>query len=124
MKQIIIYSLIMRCDYYIQREIVFDYQAKNGKNHTIYTGRTIHKGFIFSYPDEDTDDDSATADRKYKSELKRKIKENTYNKILFNNGKWLKESYKKKYENILNETCNDILQLLKVYKKNIAIERM
>jgi hypothetical protein len=114
----------MGCDYYIQKELVFEYQAKTGKIHTIYTGRTIQKGFIFSYPNEDSDDDTITANKKYQIELERKIKENTYDKILFKNGKWIDESYKKKYEHLLNETCKDILQVIKVYKKMTAWERM
>jgi len=114
----------MECDYYIQKEVVFEYQAKNGKIYTIYTGRKLQKGFIFNYPDKDYDHDSDTSNIKYKAELQRKIKENTCDKILFKNGKWIEESYKKKYENTLNETCNDILELLKVYKKMTAWERM
>lgn len=114
----------MGYDYYIQKELVFEYQAKTGKICTIYTDRTIQKGFIFNYPDEDSDDDLVTENKKYQAELQRKIKENTYDKILFKNGKWVEESYKKKYENSLNETCKDILQLLKVYKKITAWERM
>ena len=114
----------MECDYYIQKELVFDYQAKNGKIYTIYTDRTIKKGFIFSNSYKDSNDDLATIHRKYEAELERKIKENTYDKILLKNGKWLEESYKKKYENTLNETCNDILYLLKVYKKISARERI
>jgi hypothetical protein len=113
----------MRCDYYIQKELVIEYQAKTGKIHTIYTDRIIQKGFIFNYPDEDSDDDIFTSNKKFQAELKRKIKENTYNKILFKNGKWIEETYKKKYEKSINETCKDILHLIKVYKKIIALER-
>jgi len=114
----------MKCQYYIQKEIVIEYQAKNGKINTIYTNRRVQKGFIFNYPDQDSRDDFITAHWKFKVELERKIKENTYDKILFKNGKWVEESYKKEYENTLNETCTDILQLLKVYKKMTAWEIM
>jgi hypothetical protein len=114
----------MTCHYYIQKELIIEYQAKNGKIYTIYTDRTIQKGFIFSYPNEDSDDDSVTANRKFRLELQKKIKENTYDKILFKNGRWIEESYKKKYEKSLQETCSDILQLLKVYKKLTAYEKL
>lgn len=113
----------MGCDYYIQKELVIEYQATNGKICTIYTNRTIQKGYIFSYPNEDSDDDQDTAYTKYRAELEKKITENTYNKILFENGRWCEQSYKKKYENCLTETCNNILKLLKVYKKMAAWER-
>jgi hypothetical protein len=113
----------MGCDYYIQKELVIEYQAKNGKIYTIYTNRTIEKGYIFSYPNEDSDDDKDTSYTKYRDELEKKITENTYDKILFENGRWIEESYKKKYENYLNETCNNISKLLKVYKKITAWER-
>jgi hypothetical protein len=112
----------MRCDYYIQTEIVFEYLAKNCKIYTIYTNRTIKKGFVFNYHEEDSNDDLVTKNNKFQAELERKIKENTYDKILFKNGKWIDKSYKKKYENSLNETCRDFSQLLRVYKKITAIE--
>jgi hypothetical protein len=112
----------MKCHYYIQKELVFEYQAKNGKIYTIYTNRTNQKGFIFNYPDEDSDDDMVTANKKFQVELQKKIQENTYNKILFEKGKWINKSYKKKYEICLNDICNDILHLIKVYKKILAYE--
>ena len=93
----------MDCDYYIQKELVIEYQAKTCKIHTIYTNRVVQKGFIFNYPNEVSDDDGNIAHRKYNDELERKIKENTYDKILFKNGKWIEETYKKKYENALNK---------------------
>lgn len=114
----------MKCHYYIQKELVIEYQAKNGKIYTIYTDRKVQKGFIFSYPDEDSHDDFITAHSKFRAELHKKIKENTYDKILFKNGRWIEECYQKKYENTLNEACSDILQLLKVYKKMTAWEIM
>jgi len=112
----------MRCEYYIQSEIAFEYIAKNFKSYTIYTDRTIKKGFVFNYAEQDSTDNLVTANKKLQAELERKIKENTYDKILFKNGKWIDKSYKKKYENSLNETCRDILQLTRVYKKITAIE--
>jgi len=114
----------MRYDYYIQMEIAFEYLTKNCKHYTIYTDRTIKKGFVFNYADQDTDDDLITANRKLRAELERKIKENTYDKILFKNGKWIDETYKKKYENSLNEICRDISHLIRVYKKITAMEIM
>ncbi len=114
----------MRCEYYIQKEIAFEYIAKNCKSYTIYTDRTIKKGFVFNYTEQDSTHDLVTANKKIQAELERKIKENTYDKILFKNGKWLDKSYKKKYENSLNETCRDISQLTRVYKKITAIEIM
>lgn len=114
----------MRCDYYIQKEIVFEYQDKSGQNHTIYTDRKLTKRYIFNYPEDDSDDDLVTMNKKYRAELEKKIKENTYNKILFENGKWIKKSYKTIYESNLRENFRDFVKILKVYKKHTAWERM
>lgn len=52
----------MGCDYYIQTELVIEFIDKDGKICTIYTNRELQKGYIFSYPDEDSDDDMETRD--------------------------------------------------------------
>jgi hypothetical protein len=113
----------MRCEYYIQKEIVIEYLAKNCKIYTVYTNRTVKKGFVFSYPNEGSDD-LVTTNQTSQDELERKIKENTYDKILFKNGKWINETYRKMYENYLNDICSDFSQLLRVYKKITAMETM
>jgi hypothetical protein len=113
----------MGCDYYIQTELVIEYKDNTGRINTIYTNRKLEKGYIYFYENQDSDDDDETDHEKYKAELERLIKNNTYNKILFENGKWVKESYKGKYETYLRKTFKDIHEFLKVYKKNKAWER-
>lgn len=114
----------MGCDYYIQTELVIEYEDKNGRLCSIYTNRELQKGYIFNYQDQDSDDDLETSDKKYQAEIERRIAENTYNKILFVNGEWVKESYKKKYEEHLMKTYKEIMKIHKVYKKASAWKRM
>jgi len=110
----------MGCDYYIQNELVIEYESKAGKRNTIFTDRTTEKGYIFKASDYDSDDDEDTAYNKYKAEIQRRIEDNTYNKMLFENEVWIKESYKKKYEDYILKTFNQIHKIKKVYKRTSA----
>lgn len=113
----------MGCDYYIQKELVIEYRTKNNSINTIYTNRKLEKGYILYYPNQLPDDDDDTDHNKYKAELDRQIEKKTYNKILFENGKWVRRKYKIKYEAYLMKTFGEISEILKVYKKNIAWEK-
>jgi hypothetical protein len=108
----------MVCDYYLQTELVIEYKDKDCKFCTIYTNRKIIKGYVFNYKDHDSDDDDETIHKKYTVEIERQIKENTYNKMLFVNGEWVKESYKKNYESYLTKTFPEITKIIKIYKKH------
>lgn len=44
--------------------------------------------------------------------------------MLFENGEWIKESYKTNYENYLHKTYVDIHKIIKILKKNTAWKRM
>ena len=114
----------MGCDYYIQTELVIEYNSTDGRINTLYTNRTLKKGYVFNYKDEDSDDDEETAHKKYSAEIERIIKENTFNKILFENEQWIKESYRTKYEPYLMKTYKEIIKFIKVYKKTTAWERL
>ena len=113
----------MGCDYYIQCELVIEYKCKDGRINTIYTNRSIEKGYVYHYRDQDSDDDDITCDKKFKAEIERRIKKNTYNKMLFQNGAWVKESYKTRYEADLIRNYKDIEKIMKIYKKKKAWER-
>jgi hypothetical protein len=113
----------MGCDYYIQTELVIEYVDIIGRISLIRTNRDINKGYIFNYKDYDSDDDQETSYKKYKAEIERKIKENTYDKILFVNDIWIKESYKKKYEEQLKREFKEIYKFIKIYKKVCAWEK-
>lgn len=65
----------MGCDYYIQTELVIQYKESSSRINTIYTNRCVEKGYIFTYKDEDSDDDEETAHKKYKAEIQKRIKE-------------------------------------------------
>ena len=114
----------MGCDYYIQNVLVIEYQTKDGRINTIYTNRNVEKGYLFISPDYDSDDDVETFCKKYQAELERIIKKNEYDKMLFENGEWVKKSYKMNYEANLMETYKDIVKIVKVYKKYSAWERL
>lgn len=113
----------MGCDYYIQTELVIEFRDKDSKICVIHTNIKLEKGYIFSYPDQDSDDDFDTQDKKFQVELERRIQQNTYNKMLFENEVWIKESYKTKYEAYLFKTYKDIVKILKIYKKYSAWQR-
>jgi hypothetical protein len=100
----------MNCDYYIQKDLVIEYQGKNGRINTIYTDRNIIKGYIFK--------DIHT---KYEDEIKKKIYENTFDEILFKNDEWVKE--KSIYKEYLIKNFKEIVKLVKVYRKTSAWER-
>lgn len=110
----------MRCHYQVQTELVIEYLDKLKRQCLIYTDRKLTKGYVFTYPDYDSDDDHETAYQKYNLKIERKIIENTYNKIIFDNDGWVKDSYKKKYQERIYREFKDIDIIRKIYKKNTA----
>lgn len=110
----------MGCEYYIQSELVIEYLDKFNRLSFIYTNRKIEKGYVFESPDYDSDDDQETSYKKYNAEIERQIKQNTYNKVLFINDEWMKESYRKKYENMIKNEFKEVEILKKVNKKITA----
>jgi len=113
----------MGCDYYVQTELVIEYVDMMGRISSIRTNRRLDKRYIFDYIDYDSDDDQETSYKKYIAEIERKIEENTYNKIIFENDNWIKESYRKKYEEQINREFKEIHTLKKIYKKTTAWKR-
>lgn len=114
----------MGCDYYIQSELIIEYIDVLGRVSFICTNRDLNRGYINEYlPDHDSDDDEETCYEKYLVEIEKKIKENTYDKILFENNNWVKESYKKKYEEYLRSQFKEICEFKKIYKKFTAWKR-
>jgi hypothetical protein len=113
----------MGCDYYIQSEIVIEYIDKMGRKSVIHTNLERNNKYIYNYNDYDSDDDQETADKKYLAEIERQIKQNTYDKVLFDNNDWIKESYKKKYDEQLKREFKEIFIIKKIYKKVTAWKR-
>jgi hypothetical protein len=113
----------MGCDYYVQTELVIEYVDIIGRISLIRTNYSLDRGYIYQSPDYDSDDDQETCYKKYKAEIAKKIEENTYNKILFENDEWVKESYKKKYDVFLKREFKEIHKFKKIYKKVTAWER-
>lgn len=113
----------MGCDYYVQSDLVIVYYDKQGALSTTRTNRMLEKGYIFSFPDEDSDDDEETKYTKWKAELKKCIERKTYKKILYDNDKWIKNSYEKRYSDDISAICPRMVKLVKIYKDYYAWER-
>jgi len=109
----------MGCDYYIQTDLVIEYLDKMGRLSLIYTNRSIKKGYLFKFLDDDTE----TSYKKDKAEIQIIIKNNTYNKILFDNSTWIKETYRKNYKHDIKRQFREIDNIQKIYKKTTAWER-
>lgn len=114
----------MCCDYYVQSEMVFEYSDKYGVMHKTTTNTIVEKQYIMSVPDNDSDDDFETQLDKYDKEIKKCITKNTYNKMLYEDGRWIKESYKKRYTKQVLFLCPNLHKLLKVYKSYLGWERI
>jgi hypothetical protein len=113
----------MGCDYYVQTELVIEYLDKMGRLSIIYTDIIVNKGYIYQPSDYDSDDDYETAIKKYDAEIERRIAENTYDKVIFDNDEWTKETYKTKYNERLMREFKEIDNIKKIYKKTTAWER-
>ena len=107
----------MGCDYYIQVKLVIEYIEKDGKLCKVAINEELQKGYIFSYSDDDSEDDIEIQDEKYYNELEKRIKTNTNEKMLFENECWIKESYRTIYENDILTNVNNIHKLKRVYKE-------
>ncbi len=107
----------MSCDYYVQGELVVEYIGKNGVISKTYTNRTIEHCWICKIPETDSDEcDDETDKMKYKEELTRLIKENTYKEVIYESDKWVSLLYQKKYINDLSFLCKNLVKLVRVYR--------
>ena len=55
--------------------------------------------------------------------MNRCIEQNSYKKILYNDDKWIQDSYEKKYSNELKKMSPRINKLVKIYKDYTAWKR-
>jgi len=114
----------MGCDYYIQTDLVIVYYDNNNALSSTKTNKFLEKGYIMSISDENSYDDYETQSKKHKEEIKLRIKENTYKKMLYEENNWIKKSYEKKYSKEINMICPKIVKLVKVYTDHYAWERL
>jgi len=112
----------MRLLYYIQTELVIEYKDKHGINQYIYTNRELFKNYIDESVYSDIVYNSGSDNKNFKDEIEGILKNNTYNIILYQHGKWLRKSYKDKYKTLVFKIFPDIFELIKVYKKNTAYQ--
>ena len=110
----------MVCDFYIQTELVIEYADRYGVMHKTRTNTIIEKQYILTVPEHDSDDDFETQLDKYNKEVKKCIERNRYNKMLYENDFWVKESYKKRYNKQISFLCPNLHKLLKIYKSHSA----
>lgn len=103
--------------YYITNEVIIEYQDKYGNLSTIYTNLSLKKRYVYEPPDYLSNDDIDTKTIKLNNELERKIQKNKYKRILYENDKWIKKSYKKKYQDLFIKSSREICKLLKIYKR-------
>lgn len=114
----------MNCHYYVKSTLVIEYIDKiTSYISIISTDIKINKGYIYYTDDYDSDDDEETIAEKIDLEIEKKIKLNTFNKMLYENSSWIKESYRKKYEGYLLREFPEISRFLKIYKKVTASKR-
>jgi hypothetical protein len=113
----------MGCDYYTQSELVIEYVDDKGAISKTRTNRVLEKGYVFSVPDEDSDDDEETQLQKYNKYIEKMINEHTYKKMLYDNEEWVKSSYEKKYVKDLKMICPRMVKLVKMYKDYTAWKR-
>ena len=105
----------MSCDYFIQTELIIQYYSKDKKIKTIRTNRLIKKCYLYYQKNEEND---------ITYEIDKKIKDNTYQNILYKDENWINNLYKKKYKNYIFKSFNDIDKLIKVYENNTAFEEI
>jgi len=113
----------MGCDYYVQSDLVIEFIDKDQKYRTVCEEGEPQNNYILSLPDYDSDDDMDTKDSKYYAELDKLIQKNTYDKLLFDNGVWVQESYCKNYSRYILTKYSQIHKLVKVYKCTYAWKR-
>lgn len=117
----------MGCDYYVKTDLIIIYYNDKGEIIEIIANSHKEKKYIYFVQDEDSDDDIETSRQKWDNELNKRLDENTYQKILFENNTWVKESYKKNYEYEfeyrLQYKCPNLVTLIKIYKDVTAWER-
>lgn len=107
--------------YYIKSELVIEYKDNEGKFSIIYTNLYVKKKYIYKPTDYDSDDDDKNI--KITDELDEEHNKNISNKILYINDEWIKKSYKKKYQHLLNKLSRDISRVIKIYKKVEKIKK-
>ena len=110
----------MNCDYSVTNELVIEYLNSSGSIDKMYSDKQNIEYFI-DKNDIDYDSDSESYESynlKYTTLLCEKIKENTYNKLIFVNDVWIKPEYQQKFTRLL--FMYNITKVIRIYKKYTA----
>lgn len=113
----------MGYDYYIKTEIAIVYQGLYGKNtNIIYTDLTLKGHHVFIIRDEDSDDDEDTMFTKLRAEIDRRIVENTYSEVIYEDGTWVDKKTKKLFEERIKREYPEVKNLIKIYKQTVGVK--
>ncbi len=111
----------MGCDYYIVKYLLVEYKDDEGE---IIEERLDEERERCYYPehiypsDYDSDEDDDTRYEKLNKFWKSYVEQfKRPNKVLFENGQWIKEGYRKNYEKELEDEygIKDLIRLVKVH---------
>jgi hypothetical protein len=110
----------MNSDYSVTNELVIEYLNSKGGIDKMYSDKQIIEYFIDKNDiDYDSDADNfASYNDKYTILLSEKIKENTYNKLIFANDFWIKPEYQHKFTHLL--FMYNITKVFRIYKRYTA----
>lgn len=113
----------MSYDYYIQSDLVIIYKDSNNRSCKTITNRNLKKVYFTNIPGFDSDDDEESQKIKYNDALEKFITTNNYKKYIYQNEKWIKKSYKKRYLKDLRMLCPGIVKIIDIYKIYSTLER-
>lgn len=110
----------MVCDYIVVSSLVIEYIDIKNKFCKVSTNYDIKKCYLDKIIEND---EKMQYDELRNQFLNEKIQENTRKKILFENEKWVKNSYKKRYKNFCHCNYMNFNKMIKVYKEIKAIDK-
>jgi hypothetical protein len=99
----------MEYDYYVDKYLIIEFISVDSRLCKITTDLIRKYKYFKHLYDKDT-----------LNKKQEKINKKKNQKIIFENGYWVKNTYKKKYEKKLKREFGKMNKLIKIYKENIA----
>ena len=114
----------MVCDYVVESCIVIEYIDDAKKKCKLYINCEREYYYLDELAEENIQEIQENIKREIRMNyLNKKIQENTFKKILFENDSWIDISYKKQYNKICNPKYITMSKIIKVYKDFKAIKK-